>query len=94
MSYLPAQRPGPNVEAPDAGCRGSHRLHDIRRRLDVVMSELEVFLIAAIVLMSLLMAAGPTLVGLFNVLPSLVLAVGLAAALLRLVWFLTSERSS
>jgi hypothetical protein len=51
-------------------------------------------LIAAIVVMSVLVAAGPTVVGLFNVLPSLVLAIGLAAALLRLVWFVTSRGSS
>lgn len=51
-------------------------------------------LIAAIVAMSVLVSAGPTVVGLFNVLPSLVLAVGLAAALLRLVWFVTSRGSS
>ena len=51
-------------------------------------------LITAIVAMSILVAAGPTIVGLFNVLPSLVLAVGVAAALLRLVWFVTSRGSS
>ena len=51
-------------------------------------------LLAAIVLLSILVAAGPTVVGLANVLPSLVLALGLAAALLRLVWYVTTRRSS
>ena len=58
------------------------------------MSPLVAYLIAAIVALSLLVAAGPTLVGLFNVLPTLVLALGLVAALLRLVWFYTTRRPS
>lgn len=51
-------------------------------------------LITAIVVLSVLVSAGPTIVGLASVLPSLVLAIGLAAALLRLVWFVTSRGSS
>jgi hypothetical protein len=51
-------------------------------------------LITAIVVLSVLVAAGPTLVGLANVLPSLVLALALAAAMLRLVWFVTPRRAS
>lgn len=51
-------------------------------------------LLIAIVALSLLVAAGPTLVGLAQVLPTLVLALALAAALLRLVWFVTSRRPS
>jgi hypothetical protein len=94
MSYLPAQSPKPEDDDETLATEVALVLHDIRRRLDVVMSELEVFLITAIVVMSLLVAAGPTIVGLFNVLPSLVLAISLAAALLRLVWFVTSQRSS
>jgi len=58
------------------------------------MSPPVALLITAIVVLSILVAAGPTLVGLFHVLPSLVLAIGLAAALLRLVWFVTSRGSS
>jgi len=58
------------------------------------MSPPVAYLIAAIVVLSVLVSAGPTLVGLASVLPSLVLAVGLAAALLRLVWFVTSRRAS
>lgn len=52
------------------------------------------YLIAAIVTLSVLVAAGPTLVGLANAVPTIVLALGLAAALLQLVWFFTSRRSS
>lgn len=48
---------------------------------------------AALVGLSVLVAAGSTLVGLARVLPSLVLALGLVVALLRLVWFMTSWRS-
>lgn len=51
-------------------------------------------LTAALVALCVLVAAGPTLVGLANVLPSLMLALGLAAALLRLVWYVTTRRSS
>lgn len=57
------------------------------------MSPPVAYLTAAIVVLSVLVSAGPTLVGLASVLPSLVLAVVLAAALLRLVWFVTSRRS-
>lgn len=58
------------------------------------MSQPVAVLIAAIVALSVLVAAGPTVVGLAHVLPSLVLALGLAAALLRLVWYVTTRRSS
>jgi hypothetical protein len=57
------------------------------------MSPLVVFLSAALVVLSLLVAAGSTIVGLAQALPAVVLAVALAAALLRLVWFATSRRS-
>lgn len=58
------------------------------------MSPPAAYLIAAIVALSVLVAAGPTIVGLANAVPMIVLAVGLAAALLRLVWFFTTRRSS
>ena len=58
------------------------------------MSPPVAYLITAIVALSVLVAAGPTLVGLANALPSIVLALGLAAALLRLVWYVTTRRSS
>lgn len=58
------------------------------------MSRPLALLVMAIVLLSALVAAGPTLVGLANVLPTLVLALGLGVALLRLVWFYTTGRSS
>jgi hypothetical protein len=91
--YRP-QPPEPEADDEPLTTEVAIALRDIRWRRDVVMSGLEVFLIAAIVALSVLVAAGPTLVGLFKVLPSLVLAVGLAAALLRVVWFVTSRRSS
>jgi hypothetical protein len=94
MSYLPAQSSEPENEDETLVTEVALVLHEIRRRLDGATSELEVFLVTAIVVLSLLVATGPTIVGLFDVLPSLVLAVGLAAALLRLVWFVTSRGSS
>jgi hypothetical protein len=41
-----------------------------------------------------LVTAGPTVVGLADALPAIVLAAGLAIALLRLVWFITTGESS
>jgi len=52
------------------------------------------FLVVGIVALAALDSAGPALVGLFNVMLSLVLAIGLATALLRLVWFVTTRHSS
>jgi hypothetical protein len=47
------------------------------------MSRAVAWLVAALVALSALVAAGPTVVGLAHALPSLVLALALAAALLR-----------
>jgi hypothetical protein len=58
------------------------------------MSRPVALLLAAIVILSLPVAAGPTLVGLANALPAVVLAVGFVVALLRLVWFFTRRGSS
>lgn len=52
-----------------------------------------IWLNAALVALAALVAAGPTLVGLTKALPVLVLALALGAALLRLVWFVTSRQS-
>lgn len=60
----------------------------------LVLRRIVASLIAALAALSLLVAAGPTIVSLANVLPALVLALALAAALVRLVWFVTSRRSS
>jgi hypothetical protein len=60
----------------------------------LVLRRIVASLIAALVALSLLVAAGATIVALVRVLPTLVLALALAAALLRLVWFVTSRRSS
>jgi hypothetical protein len=51
-------------------------------------------LVGAFVTLCLLVAAGPTVVGLVNALPAVVLALGLAVSLLRLVWHVTRDRSS
>lgn len=49
------------------------------------------WLIAAIVLLSVLLSAGPTLVGLARAAVPLVIALGSVAVVLRLVWYFTSR---
>lgn len=53
------------------------------------MSRPVVLLIVAIVALSLLVSAGPTIVGILNAAVPLIIAGGLVAAVLRLVWFHT-----
>jgi hypothetical protein len=55
------------------------------------MSQQGTFLLVAVVLLGLLMSAGPTLVDLMRAAIPLVLVVGLVAAILRLVFFHTRK---
>ena len=55
------------------------------------MNKLVLWLIGAVVVVSVLNSAGPTLVGLVHAAVPLVLAVGAVAALLRLVWHFTNR---
>lgn len=49
------------------------------------------WLIGAIVLLSVLVSAGPTLVGLAHAAVPLVIALGSVAVVLRLVWYFTNR---
>lgn len=55
------------------------------------MTRLVVGLVVAIVALSALVSAGPTIVALANALAPLVLAVGLVIAVLRIVWHFTKR---
>jgi hypothetical protein len=48
-------------------------------------------LVAAIVLLAVLVSAGPTLIGLLHAAVPLVIAGGVVAAVLRLLWFFTDR---
>jgi hypothetical protein len=54
------------------------------------MNKLVVFLVLAIVVMSVLVSAGPTLVRLAHVAVPLVIVIGAVVLVLRLVWFFTN----
>ncbi len=55
------------------------------------MTKTTVGLVAAIVVLSLLVSAGPTLVALVEAAVPLVLVVGVVAAVLRIVWLVTER---
>ncbi|MDO8213475.1 hypothetical protein [Conexibacter sp. CPCC 206217] len=55
------------------------------------MTKPVVFLVAAIVTLSVLVSAGPPLVAILDAAVPLVVAVGLVGAIVRLVWHYTSR---